>query len=739
MEIEMDTAYIGKPVKRVDGLKKVTGAATYAGEFKPDGMLYGYVVSSTIANGKITSIDTGDAKNLKGVLEIYTHKNLPKTVKVNVDYSDPLAPPGKPFRPLYNDSILYNGQPIALVVANSFELARFAAGLVEITYQIEECTTDIKKNQANATREGVDAPPDDRGDADTAYRSADFKIDVTYSQPRHYHNPMEPHASIAIWNREEEAFTIYDKIQGVNSSQEYICGIFNLEKEKVRILSPFVGGAFGSGLRPQYQLFLAALAAKELNRPVKVSLTRRQMFSFGHRPACFQQLKMGAGADGKLVSIEHTAFGETSKFEKYSEGIVDWSGLMYHCINVKLDYQLIPVNVYTPMDMRAPGGATGMFALECAMDELALEADIDPLEFRLRNYADKDQNEDKPFSSKELKECYRQAAESFGWGARRSKPRTLKQGNTLIGYGMATGCWEAFQQKSAAKAVLNSDGNLTVSASTADIGTGTYTVMSQIAAETLGIPLEQVTFELGDTTLPQAPIEGGSWTVSSVGSAVKVVCEQLREQLFKLAKKGHPDIFKDLDYKEVHYNHGKISTKLGKSVSFSTILKEANKEKIEAENSLEPEQKQEKYSSYAHSCVMVEVHVDEDLGMITVPRVTSAIAGGRIINPKTAESQILGAITWGIGMALEEEGMIDDRNGRIMNSNLAEYHMAIHADVQELEVIFVEEQDDIVNPLGAKGLGEIGIVGVASAIANAVFSATGVRVRDLPITLDKLI
>ncbi|HEA23085.1 MAG TPA: xanthine dehydrogenase family protein molybdopterin-binding subunit [Pricia antarctica] len=735
----MDTVYIGKPVNRVDGIKKVTGAATYSGEFKPEGLVHGYVVSSSIANGKITAIDTSKAKNLKGVLEVFTHENLPEALKSNVDYSDPLAPPGKPFRPLYNDTILYNGQPIALVVAESFEIARHASDLVEVTYQVDECSTDIKKNKAKATRDNVEAPPDDRGDAEKAYKSADFKLDVEYSQPRHFHNPMEPHVSIAIWDKDEEAFTIYDKVQGVNSSQTYICGIFSLEKEKVRILSPFVGGGFGSGLRPQYQLFLAALAAKSLNRPVKVALTRRQMFSFGHRPACFQQMKLGANKNGKLASIQHTAFGETSKFEYYNEDVVNWSGLMYHCENVKLDYQLIPVNMHTPLDMRAPGGTTGMFALECGMDELAIEADIDPLEFRLINYADKDQNEDKPFSSKELKKCYQKAAESFGWDKRNSKPRSQKKGNTLIGYGMATGCWEAFQQKSAAKAVLTDDGFLTVSSSTADIGTGTYTVMTQIAATTMGISMHQVSFELGDTSMPEAPMEGGSWTVSSVGSAVKVVCIQLQEQLFDLAKKVHPEIFKNLAHKDVTFNDGKISNKSGESVSFSEVLKEAKKEKLETENTLEPEEEQEKHSCYTHSCVMVEVHVDEDLGMITVPRVTSAIAGGKIINPKTAENQILGAIAWGIGMALEEEGMIDDHNGRIMNANLAEYHMAVHADVQNLEVFFVEEHDDIVNPLGAKGLGEIGMVGVASAISNAVYNATGVRVRDLPITLDKVL
>jgi xanthine dehydrogenase YagR molybdenum-binding subunit len=737
--MESKSAYIGKSENRVDGIKKVTGTATYVGEFKPDGLVHGYVVNSTIANGKIVSINSDKAKSIEGVLEIFTHKNLPEDLKVHVDYSDPLAPPGHPFRPLFNDKILYNGQPIALVVAETFELARYAAGLVEAEYQADICSTDIKKNKANATSEDVEEPAANRGDAASAYTKADFKIDVEYSQPRHYHNPMEPHVSIAEWNQVEQSFKIYDKVQGVNSSQEYICGIFNLEEAKVQILSPFVGGGFGSGLRPQYQLFLAALAARELNRPVKVSLTRRQMFSFGHRPACFQQLKLGTNKDGKLIAMIHKAFGETSKFEKYNETIVDWSGMMYHCDNVKLAYQLIPVNVYTPMDMRAPGGATGMFALECAMDEMAIKAGIDPLEFRFKNYAEVDQNEGKPYSSKELRECYRQAAERFGWHNRSANPQNQHQENILVGYGVATGCWEAMQKKSSAKAELSSDGSLLVSSSTADIGTGTYTVMSQIAADALGISLDKVTFVLGDTSLPKAPIEGGSWTVSSVGSAVKAVCNELKEQLIDLAKDHLSGNLENVAYEEVSCSNGKLVFPAGESISFSTLLNKTHLKKIEAENSLEPKKNRDEYSSYAHSCVMVEVHVDKDLGMITVPRVTSAIAGGRIINPKTAESQILGAMTWGIGMALEEEGMIDDRTGRVMNANLAEYHIAVHADVQKLEVIFVEEKDEIVNPLGAKGLGEIGIVGVASAIANAIYDATGKRVRDLPITLDKLI
>lgn len=731
--------YIGKPASRVDGRKKVTGNATYAGEFKPENLVHGYVVNSTIAKGTVETIDTQVAKKVEGVLEVFTHLNIPDSVKINADYGDPLAPPGKPFRPLFNDNILYNGQPIALVVAENFEAARYAAGLVKATYTSVPSITDIRKNMENATDEDVTAPPDGRGDAETAYTSAAHSVSVEYSQPRHYHNPMEPHASIAIWDDTEGTFTIYDKIQGVDSSQEYICGIFDLKADKVRVRSPFVGGAFGSGLRPQYQLFLAALAAKVLKRPVKVALTRRQMFSFGHRPACIQHMQLGCDAEGKLVAIRHQAFGETSTFEKYSETIADWSGLMYQCDNVQMEYRLVPVDNYTPMDMRAPGGTTGMFALECAMDELANAADIDPLEFRIRNHADRDQNENKPFSSKELKVCYRQAADRFGWGKRKSVSRSIREGRKLIGYGMATGVWEAMQQKSAAKAVLQADGHLTVSSATADIGTGTYTVMAQIAAETMGVPLDKVTFELGDTDLPKAPIEGGSWTVSSVGSAVKEVCTDLRKTLFALASANYTEDFRRTEKEDFSYGDGRLKIKSGREFSYTQILETAGKNELESTTVLKPAGKRDKYSSYTHSCVMVEVNVDEDLGMITVPQVVIAVAAGRIINPKTARSQILGGIVWGIGMALEEEGMVDDRSGRIMNCNLAEYHVAVHADVQDIEVIFVEENDTIVNPLGAKGLGEIGIVGVASAIANAVYNATGKRVRKLPITLDKLI
>lgn len=731
---------IGTPKSRVDGRKKVTGNATYSAEYDAENMLHGYIVNCTISTGTIQSIDIQKANEVKGVVEIFTHENVPDIVTKNADYSDPLSPPGKPFRPLYNDKILFSDQPIALVVAETFEIARYAAGLISATYTNEaKSATSVKDNLDHATKEDIPDGAEDRGDAEHAYRSAAIKIDSEYMQPRHYHSPMEPHATLAIWDDEDKSFTIYDKIQGVASSQDYIAGIFNLDKEKVHVLSPFVGGAFGSGLQPQQQLFFAAMASRSLKFPVKVALTRKQMFSFSHRPACFQKVKMGADKHGKLVSIAHQAFGETSRFEKYNETIVDWSGLMYNCENVSMEYQLVPLDVYTPMDMRGPGGTTGMFALECAMDEMAIKAKIDPLQLRLLNYAEKDQNEGKPFSSKELKACYKQAASKFGWNKRKADPRSSKEGHQLIGYGMATGVWEAMQQKASAKAEFNAEGNLTVSTATADIGTGTYTVMSQIAAESFGINFENVDFKLGDTELSKSPIEGGSWTVSSVGSAVKLVCTSLQRKLFDLAKETHAERFENVKFEEVTFDNGSLSFKSEISIPYTEILIAGNKKAIEFEISSEPDEERDNYSCYAHSCVMVEVHVDEDLGMISVERVVTAVAGGKIINPKTAESQILGGITFGIGMALEEEGMMDDRIGRIMNANLAEYHLPIQADIKQIDVIFVEENDEYVNPLGAKGLGEIGLVGVAAAIANAVYNATGKRIRELPITLDKLL
>ncbi|SDB37611.1 xanthine dehydrogenase, molybdenum binding subunit apoprotein [Flavobacteriaceae bacterium MAR_2010_188] len=731
---------IGKKKNRVDGDKKISGRANYTADHHLENSKHGYIINATIAKGKIAKIHTETALEVEGVIEVFTHLNIKDRVKLNDDYSDPLAPPGEPFKPLHDEIIKFNHQPIAMVVADTFEIARYAAGLVTVEYiKVEQPTTELKDNLDKATDKDIQAPPPSRGKAEKKFEEAKVILEAEYHIPREYHNPMEPHATLAIWHEDDEAFIIYDKIQGVASSQGYIAGIFGLKSKKVKVLSPFVGGGFGSGLRPQYQLFFAALASKILVEPVKVSMTRQQMFSFGHRPASIQNLKLGSDKDGKLVAIKHESICETSKFESFNESISDWSGLMYECEDVELDYKLVPLDNYTPMDMRGPGGVSGMFALECAMDELAGKIGIDPLDLRLINYAEKDQNEDKPFSSKELRKCYTTAATEFGWDNRKPEPRSTKEGHQLVGHGMATGVWEAMQKPSSAKAELTSEGELIVSSATADIGTGTYTVMAQIAAESFGQKFEDVTFKLGDTDLPEAPIEGGSYTVSSVGSAVKLVCAELQKELLKVAKKSFPEEFKDNKFEDVSFYDGEIISKAGTSKSFKEVMSASDKESIFAKADAKPDKKRKKHSCYAHSCVMVEVNVDEDLGMVSVTRVVSAVAAGKIINPKTAESQILGGITWGIGMALEEEGMMDNRYGRLMNANLAEYHVAIQADVKDHKVIFVEEEDDIVNPLGAKGVGEIGLVGVAAAIANAIYNATGKIIRSLPITLDKLI
>lgn len=739
------TQYTGKPVSRVDGHAKVTGGAKYAAEFNNPDLLYGYVVSSGIPRGEIKSIDDTKALAVKGVVKVFTHENAPSLARFDRSYKDQDATGGSPFRPLHDNKVLYNMQPIALVVADTFETARYAASLIEVSYESDgESVTNLSENlkdsyKAPKGKTGYKPPPS-RGDADKAFAAAPYKIEAEYVHGAEHHNPMEMHASTVIWEGKDK-LTVYDKTQGVTNSQGYITKIFGLSKKDVRVMSPFVGGGFGSGLRPQYQLFLATLAALELQRSVKVVLTRQQMFSFGHRPKNIQRLALSANEEGLLQSVAHKTYQETSQFEDYTEMVSHWSGLMYQCENTKLEYELVKLDVYTPLDMRAPGAASAFPALESAIDELAYQMKMDPLEFRKKNYAVEDQNAGKPFSSKELAACYDQGAERFGWKDRPIEPRSLRDGNHLVGWGMSSGCWDAAMQKCGAKAHLSPSGKVVVTCGTSDIGTGTYTIMTQIAAETLGLPIENIIFQLGDTNMPEAPLQGGSWTAASAGSAVKDACQKLTEEIFKLAKKMDGSPFADVEFSAVVFRDGfmVLPGDQPRSISIETVLQTA-KAPIEAEGAAMPNlANMMKYAFYAHSATFVEVKVDEDLGTIHVTRVVSAIAGGRILNPKTARSQILGAVVWGIGMALMEDSVMDHHNGRFMNHNYAEYHIPVNADIHDIDVIFVEENDDIVNPLGVKGLGEIGIVGVAGAIANAVFHATGKRVRRLPIQVQDVL
>jgi xanthine dehydrogenase YagR molybdenum-binding subunit len=726
---------VGQPLDRVDGHLKVTGHARYAGEYSQTGLLHGSVVSSTIACGRIVSIDTTQALQVPGVVAVIDHTNRPHVASYDKDYEDADSAKGSPFRPLYNDKVLYSGQPLALVVADTLELARYAGSLVNIEYEVDAHQTDLTAAQDEAHTAPAETPKP-RGDFQTGFTEAAFTVDARYSTPNEQHNPMEPHASTVLY-QDDGSLEIHDKTQGTQNCQDYLHNVFGLEKEKIRILAAFVGGAFGSGLRPQYQLPLAVMAALQLKRSVRVTLTRQQMFTFGYRPNTLQRLRLGADAGGRLTAVGHDVIGQTSRFEDFTEHVVEWSGMLYRCDNVQLTYKLAPLDVYTPLDMRAPGATSGMVGLECALDELACAAGIDPVQLRLTNFAERNGNEDKPYSSKELRACYQQGAERFGWDKRNPEPRSMRNGRQLVGWGMAGGVWEAMQMKASAKASIDSDGNITVTSATTDIGTGTYTVMTQIAAEALGVMPQDIRFVLGDSSLPTAPLQGGSFTVSSVGTAVQQACRGLRTKLLDAVRMAHAE-FAVVDMDEVGFGDGYLHIR-GQRFAYADIVRESSHEVLDVRIDAEPDKKREGYATATHSAVFVEVLVDEDLGTIRVNRVVSAVAAGRVVNPKTARSQILGGVVWGISQALQEETLTDHHLGRFMNHSLAEYHIPVNADIGDIDVVFVEENDEIVNELGSKGVGEIGIVGVASAIANAIYHATGKRVRELPITLDKVL
>jgi len=726
--------YIGTPTSRVDGHAKVTGAAKYAGEFNVPGLAYGAVVTSTIAKGRIARIDASEALRVKGVLDVLTHENRPPMATTKSAYTDDVAPEkGSPFRPLYDDKILFSDQPIALVLAEQWETARFAASLLRVEYENRAHCTDLFARRD----QGFVVEQPGRGKADRAYAAAAVRHEAEYYIPIEHHNPMELYASTVMWDGDGK-LTVYDKTQGVQNVQRYLCGVFKMKPDNVRVVSPFVGGAFGSGLRPQYQVALAVLGARALERSVRLVLTRRQMYGLGYRPATIERLALGATAGGTLDATIHEATAVTSQYEDFARNDTGWSAQLYKSANAKYQHKLVRLDVATPSDMRAPGAASGVYALECAMDELAVALKLDPLELRLRCYSDRDQNEDVPYTSKKLRECYRQAAAAFGWEKRSAEPRSMRDGSELVGWGMATGVWEALQMECAARIVLTANGHSEVVSAFSDIGTGTYTIVAQVAADMLGLPLDNVTVRLGDSTLPEAPVEGGSWTAASVSHAIAKTAEAVRKELLRLAKAIPKSPLGGAKPKDVVLVDGSIVNKAtGSAVSIADAMRHGAVDRIERDSTVSFEDSKS-YARNTHSAIFAEVKVDEELGVIRVTRVVNAVAAGRILNTKTAHSQIMGGVVWGIGMALHEETLHDHHFGRIMNANIAEYHVPVNADVRDIDIIFVDEPDDIVNPLGIKGVGEIGIVGVAAAIANAIYHATGKRVRDLPITLDKL-
>jgi xanthine dehydrogenase YagR molybdenum-binding subunit len=736
----------GMPVSRIDGRAKVTGEAQYAAEYFAPDLAYGVVVSGTVAKGRITSIDATEALAVPGVISVMTHENRPKMRSFDLAWKDMTAPAGSPFRPLFSDEIFYSGQPVALVLAETFEAARYAASLVRVHYDVDPHETNLLKSldQAYEPRKmkAGFVPPSSIGDGEKAFDAAEVRVDSQYYNGVEHHNPMEMFASTVI-RAENGHLTVYDKTQSSQNSRWYVSHGFGLSSDEVTVRNPYVGGAFGSGLRPQYQLPLAVMGALQLERSVRVVLTRQQMFSFGHRPETWHRIRLGAAPDGTLKAIWHEAIQETSRLEDYVEVIVNWSGQLYACTDIKLGYQVVANDRFTPLDMRAPGAAHGVHAMEVAMDELAYELKMDPLALRLKNYTDTSPIEDKPFSSKELRECYRQGAERFGWEKRPIEPRSMPDGDELVGWGMATGIWDAMVMVARVSAVMHSNGRLVVSSAATDIGTGTYTVMSMIAAEAMGLPMELVTFQLGDSTLPMAPIEGGSSHVTTVGSGVHGACEKLKKSLLKMALKMDNSPLAKARMRDVEFGDGAVFLKTDPSrrVELTQVLANAGVDQVEEKYFMTPQMlKQRKYARAVHSAVFCEVRVNEKLGMVRVSRVVSAIAAGRIISAKTAASQISGAVVWGISQALHEETHTDHKYGRFMNHNFAEYHVAVNADIHDIDVIFVEEDDRIVSKqLGAKGVGEIGIVGVAAAISNAIFHATGTRLRTTPMTPAKLL
>ncbi len=741
------TTYIGTATSRVDGRAKVTGAAKYAAEFDTAGLAHASVVSSTTAKGRIARIDANEALAVEGVIDVLTHQNRPRMASADSAYKDDVAPEGSPLRPLYDERIRFSGQPIAVVVAEQPEIARFAASLVRVEYEKEAHVTDVHRQRDAAfalagpanPAENPFAPPKPRGAAEEALAAAEVRHRAEYYVPIEHHNPMELYASTVIFEPDGK-LTVYDKTQGVQNVQRYLCGVLEMKPEDVRVISPFVGGAFGSGLRPQYNVVLAALAARALKRSVRLVLTRQQMYVLGYRPAMIQQIELGANAGGTLDAITHDAVTVTSQYEDFHRQETGWSGLLYKSAHAKYTHKLARLDLATPCDMRAPSAAPAAFALECAMDELAVALKLDPLKLRLQCYSDRDQHGDRPYSSKSLRECYRQGAEAFGWDKRSPEPRSMRDGSELVGWGMATGVWEALQVPITVRIVLTANGHAEISCATSDIGTGTYTIMAQVAADMLGLPIDNVTIKLGNSTLPQSPVEGGSWIAASVSNGIVTTSGAVRDQLLRIALQMPNSPLADAAADEVALADGKLVSKqdASRAVSIADAMRHGAVDRVEEEKTTTFAD-DGSHAHNTHSAIFAEVKVDEELGVIRVTRIVSAVAAGRILNTKTARSQIIGGVVWGIGMALHEETLVDHTFGRIMNANIAEYHVPVNADVHDIEVIFVDEPDDIVNPLGIKGLGEIGIVGVAAAIANAVYHATGQRVRDLPITLDKLI
>ena len=687
---------LGAAHTRVEGREKVMGEAKYAYEYDVEGVVYAWIVQSTIAKGTITAVDGSEARRLDGVLAVLSHENAPDLGEVD---DGELAVFQSP-------KISYRGQIVAVAIAETLEAAREAAGLVRIEYAAEAHDVRLSTDHPKLyTPEKVNPnfPSEtSEGDVDAALAGAAVTVDETYSTPAEHNNPMEPHATLALWSGGD--LTLYDSTQGAPRARDTIAKVFGLEPERVRVISPHVGGGFGSKGTPRPTVIAAALAAQHVDRPVKLAATRQQMFTFvGYRTPTIQRVRLGADAEGHLQAIDHVAFEQTSTIREFAEQTTVPTRMMYASPNRRTGHRLAALDVPTPSWMRAPGETPGMYALECAMDELAIACGLDPVELRRRNEPETDPETGLPFSSRGLQECLRVGAERFGWNGRDPAPRARRDGAWLVGTGVASSTYPARRMPSSAFARALPDGTFVVGIGAADIGTGARTVLLQVAADALEVPPERVTVEIGDSALPFAMLAGGSMGTTSWGSAVVRACEALRARLGE---------------------HGG----------------DVPPEGVEAHADTSDEVKaQEKFARHSFGAQFCEVRVNAVTGEVRVPRMLGVFACGRILNPLTARSQFIGGMTQGISMALHEEGVLDLEFGDYLNHDFAQYHVPVFADIEDIDAAWIDEDDPHLNPMGAKGIGEIGIVGTAAAVANAVHHATGVRVRDLPIRLDRVL
>lgn len=745
----MSSGTIGPARNRVDGRLKVTGAAKYAVEFELPKVAHSWPVESNIAKGRITAIDTKAAEAVPGVLKILTHLNAPKPkeARAKEERNSGHGIKNEQRNPLSDDRVYYAGQYIALVIAETLEQARHAASLIRVTYAPEQPLLSMEAARPKADKPKTNHQENvqvNKGDVEAARKNADLiKVERTYFTPTETHNPIEMSGTIAVWGGEKN-LTLYDATQFVKGVQSILARSHDLEPENVRVISPFVGGAFGCKGAVWPHVLLAAMGAKAVGMPVKFHLPRKHMFTgTGHRTPTRQLLRLAASRDGKLQAMEHISETLTSPVGEFTESCGARStGIMYASPAIRVQETVYPVNVATPTFMRAPGECPGSYALESAMDELAYALKMDPVALRIVNHADNHPTKEVPFSAKFLKEAYELGAEKFGWARRNPEPRSMRDGDLLVGWGMATATYPAHKMNAAAKVQLRADGTATVQCATHDLGTGAYTAFTQVSSELLGLPFENITFELGKSDFPFGPVAGGSNSTATVSSAIHDVALLMHQALAEIAVKDPKSpLFNANPAENAMVSPGRIglTAETSKSDSYIEIMRRARRGAIEVQSELQKpeENKKNAFQSFgAHFC---EVKIDPLLPRVQVTRVVSVMNCGRVVTAKAARSQIIGGVVMGIGMALTEETAYDPKTGLPATRNLADYHVPTHADIPQIEVEFVGEPDFAFNPIGARGMGEIGITGIAAAVANAVFHATGKRVRDLPITPDKLL